>query len=90
VIKAVEMGVNVLDTAPWYGDSERIVGEAIKELPRDSFYIHTKVGRYAKTDKMFDFSRKKTIESVVNSLKVLNVSAIDLIQVRSDEDCIAL
>ena len=87
IINTVKSGVNVLDTAPWYGDSERVVGMAIKKLPRSSFYIHTKVGRYAKTDKMFDFTKEKTYKSVQNSLKVLNVDYLDCVQVHDPEFC---
>lgn len=86
IIKTVKAGVNVLDTAPWYGDSERILGEAIKMMPRNAFYIHTKVGRYpAGSDKMFDFSKDKTLASVENSLKTLNVSYLDLVQIHDPE-----
>ena len=41
-----ELGVNGIDTAPVYGQgaSEEIVGEAIKDIPRDKMYILTKYG----------------------------------------------
>lgn len=41
-----DRGVNAIDTAPVYGQgtSEEIVGEAIKELPRDKVHILTKYG----------------------------------------------
>ncbi len=42
--KMLELGVNVIDTAPVYGwgYSEKIVGRAIQGLPRDKFMISTK------------------------------------------------
>ncbi|MBO7699984.1 MAG: aldo/keto reductase [Eubacteriaceae bacterium] len=42
----VDAGVNVLDTAPDYGNgySETVVGKALKEIPRDKLFIATKVG----------------------------------------------
>jgi D-threo-aldose 1-dehydrogenase len=44
---AIERGVNLVDTAPYYGLglSEHRVGEALRNLPHDSFVLATKVGR---------------------------------------------
>ena len=47
---ALEQGINYIDTAPAYGSpnlpeehrSESIIGEAIRTIPRDSFYLTTK------------------------------------------------
>ena len=46
IIAAYEQGVTTIDTAPIYGMgvSEEIVGEAIKDLPRDKVQILTKFG----------------------------------------------
>lgn len=52
VQKALELGINLFDTAPFYGggESESVLGEALKEAshdhPRSSYYIMTKAGRY--------------------------------------------
>ena len=48
VVEAVRAGINVIDTAPWYGfgESERILGRALKAVPRAAYYLHTKVCRY--------------------------------------------
>jgi len=56
--------------------------QALKDIPRNAYYIATKVGRY-ETDpkKMFDFSREKTLESVDHSLKLLDLDYVDIIQV---------
>ena len=45
IIQAVKHGINLLDTAPWYGHnkSENLIGKAIKHIPRAAFYINTKV-----------------------------------------------
>jgi hypothetical protein len=56
--------------------------QALKEIPRNAYYIATKVARY-ETDprKMFDFSRDKTLASVDYSLKLLGLDYVDIIQV---------
>ena len=79
---AVACGINVLDTAPWYNDSEEAVGAALRALPADAFFLHTKVGRYPGTDAvdMFDFSSAATERSVYRSLERLHVDCIDLVQ----------
>ena len=45
VKKAIKLGVNYVDTAPFYGqgESERRLGIALKNIPRNAFYIATKV-----------------------------------------------
>lgn len=59
-----------------------MLGKALKEIPRNAFYIGTKVGRYELDIKtMFDFSAKKTRESVAKSLKLLGLDYVDVIQV---------
>jgi predicted oxidoreductase len=56
--------------------------KALKDIPRNAYYIGTKVGRY-ETDptKMFDFSREKTLWSVDHSLQLLGLDYVDIIQV---------
>jgi len=55
---AVERGVNYFDTAYMYhgGESERIVGEALKEIGRDKIYVATKMP-CSSVDKKEDFTR---------------------------------
>ncbi|MEJ7559652.1 MAG: aldo/keto reductase [Pedobacter sp.] len=58
---AYDMGITAIDTAPIYGQgtSEEIVGEAIKDLPRDQFQILTKYGmRWDLKQGDFGFSSK--------------------------------
>jgi len=86
----VKKGINYIDTAPWYGQgrSEEVLGKALKTIPRKSFYIATKVGRYElNAGEMFDFTREKTLTSVQNSLNRLGVDTIDIIQVHDIEFC---
>jgi aryl-alcohol dehydrogenase-like predicted oxidoreductase len=39
---ALDLGINLIDTAPVYMDSERILGEALREVPRASYILSTK------------------------------------------------
>ena len=41
--RAIELGVNFIDTARGYGESERIVGKVVREHPGDTLYVATKV-----------------------------------------------
>lgn len=45
--KALELGINQFDTAPYYGFglSERRVGDALRSTPSEQYTISTKVGR---------------------------------------------
>lgn len=84
VQEAIRKGINYIDTSPWYGQrkSEEILGKALKDVPRKAYYIGTKIGRYEKdVENMFDFSSKKTRESVEESLQLLGIQTIDVIQV---------
>ena len=42
VRRALDMGVNVIDTSPEYGDSEALLGNALAGVPRDSYVMCTK------------------------------------------------
>jgi len=93
VENVVKEGINYIDTAPWYGQgrSEQVLGKAFKKIPRKSYYIATKVGRYElEVGKMFDFSRSRIIKSVDESLERLGLDYIDLIQVHDVEFCESL
>ncbi|KRV46625.1 aldo/keto reductase [Wenjunlia vitaminophila] len=41
--RAIDLGVNVIDTARGYGESERIVGRVVRERSGDEVYVATKV-----------------------------------------------
>lgn len=86
VHQALRRGVDYLDTAPWYGRSEAVLGKALSGLSRDSFRLATKVGRYpGDYANMFDFSAKRTLRSVQDSLAKTGVSYFDVLQVHDVE-----
>ena len=85
---ALRAGVNLIDTAPWYGHGalELILGEALEGIPRSAYYLSTKVGRYFPGPlERFDFSYARTISSVSESLARLGVEYIDTVQVHDPE-----
>ena len=85
---AVDNGLNFIDVSPYYGHmkAEIVLGKALKEIPRDKYYLSTKVGRYGKDGvNLWDYSAKRTLESVYESMERLNVDYIDLINVHDIE-----
>lgn len=88
VIEAVKNGVNYIDTAPYYsfGKAEIVLGKALKHIPRQTYYLATKVGRYGPdTENQFDFSAERTMKSVEESLFRLGIDYIDVLQVHDIE-----
>ncbi len=65
---ALDCGLNFIDTSPFYGRgmSEVLLGIALRGVPRDSYLLCTKLGRYDLGH--FDFSAKRVAESVDVSL----------------------
>lgn len=54
----------------------------MKGIPREAYYIATKVGRYELDyENMFNFSKEKTRKSIDKSLELLGLNYVDVIQV---------
>ena len=85
---AVDNGINFIDVSPYYGHlkAETVLGKAFKEIPRDKYFLSTKVGRYGKDGvNTWDYSGKRATASVYESMERLNVDYIDLINVHDIE-----
>ena len=85
---AVDNGINFIDVSPYYGHlkAEMVLGKALKEIPREKYYLSTKVGRYGKDGvNTWDYSAKRVTDSVYESMERLNVDYIDLINVHDIE-----
>lgn len=86
---AKDLGINLLDTAPAYGNSEERLGHLLKNQRKD-WIICTKVGEEFSTDangnpqSYFDFSPEHTKFSIERSLKRLNTDYLDIVLVHSD------
>ena len=88
VFAAIDAGINFIDVSPYYGHykAETVLGKALKQIPRDKYYLSTKVGRYGEDGKnTWDYSAKRATESVYESMERLNVDYIDLINVHDVE-----
>lgn len=79
--KAYELGINFFDTANVYerGEAEKVVGEALKAYPRDSYVLATKVF-WPMGDGPNDrgLSRKHIMEQCHASLKRLGTDYVDI------------
>ncbi|MCC6510178.1 MAG: aldo/keto reductase [Pirellulaceae bacterium] len=76
---ALELGMNFIDTSPFYGRgmSEVLLGMALRDVPRDSYNICTKLGRYDVHH--FDFSARRVAESIDVSLHRLGCGHLDIV-----------
>ena len=76
---ALEGGINLIDTSPYYGRgmSEILLGRVLPDVPRDEYVLCTKLGRYAPAH--FDFSAKRVAESIDISLERMKVDHLDIV-----------
>ena len=82
---AKELGINFIDTAPAYGNSEERLGQ-LMSAP-DEWVIMTKVGEiFENGQSRFDFSAEHTRMSVERSLKRLKRDCLDMVLVHSNGD----
>lgn len=82
---ALDQGINLIDTAPYYGSTlaETVLGKALRGIARERYVLATKVARYRAAD--FDFSAERVTRSVDESLSRLGVDHVDFIQVHDIE-----
>lgn len=87
IVSAFEQGMNALDTSPYYGKSEELIGSALgnikEEWPRESYFICTKAGRIQLDE--FDYSRTWVRQSVLRSLERLKTTYLDLVYMHDIE-----
>ena len=85
---AVDNGINFIDVSPYYGHlkAEMVLGKALREIPRERYFLSTKVGRYGKDGvNTWDYSAQRATDSVYESMERLGVDYIDLINVHDIE-----
>lgn len=79
--RALDLGVNLIDTAANYGDSEAILGRALRDVPRERYFLATKFFPYR--DDGAIISPAEVAESCERSLGRLQVDIIDVFQFHS-------
>jgi len=78
---ALDAGLNVIDTAECYADSETLIGRAVSGRRRE-FYLFTKVG-HARGWGRDDWRPAGILKSIERSLERLRADAVDLVQLHS-------
>jgi len=94
--RSLGLGLNYLDTAPMYGvgQSEMRYGLALRDIPRETYVLSTKVGRVldpaeAGSDRLawsFDFSRRGVLRSFESSLERLGVERVDILLIHDPDN----
>ena len=85
---AIEGGINFIDVSPYYGHykAETVLGKALRNIPRNKYFLSTKVGRYGKDGvNTWDYSARRVTDSVYESMERLGIDFIDLINVHDIE-----
>jgi D-threo-aldose 1-dehydrogenase len=98
---ALEREIAFFDTAPYYGlgESERRLGEALADVPRERYVLQTKVGRtlVRQADAaipssdwtqgtVFDYSRDAILRGLEGSLQRLRVDAVDCVLIHDPDE----
>ncbi len=82
----LDLGCNLIDTAPAYGLSEERIGRAIAHR-RDEYLLSTKVGEtFAAGQSTYDYSAASIRASIHRSLQRLNTDHLDIVFIHSDGD----
>lgn len=78
--EALDAGLNVIDTAECYPNSEEMIGKAVSHR-RGDYYLFTKCGHF--DGKTGDWSKQSLLASIERSLKRLRTDCVDLVQLHS-------
>ncbi len=79
--RALELGVNLIDSAANYGDSEAILGRALADTSRSRYVLATKFFPYR--DDGAIIAEEEVAESCERSLRRFNTDVIDIYQFHS-------
>jgi aryl-alcohol dehydrogenase-like predicted oxidoreductase len=84
VRRAIELGIDYVDTSPLYGESERRVGLALQGGYREKVYLQTKTGTHPARRQ--DYTAEGTRWSVENSLTLLKTDYLDAVLIHDPKD----
>lgn len=84
ILRGLELGLNFIDTAPVYGQAERVIGETLGGK-REGIIVETKAGEYVAPDNILarDFSEAHLRRSLAESKRLLRVDMIDIFLLHS-------
>lgn len=88
---ALDLGINYFDVSPAYGGTvaETVLGKALKGVPRDRYYLSTKVGKYTQPggygSDTLDYSRCRIYASLDESALRLGSDYFDIIHLHDFE-----
>ena len=80
--KALDLGVNFIDTADVYGDgrSEKVIAQVLRQRKGERIYVATKAGRRLSPHVADGYNRENLTAFVERSLQNLGVETLDLVQ----------
>lgn len=81
--RSIELGVNYIDTAPGYGNSEEVLGKALADHKNKNLIISTKLG--GRPDPFDPRNPDQLRASVETSLKLLGRTHIDVLMVHEPD-----
>lgn len=89
VLRALELGINLIDTSGDYGPSERFIGLALEEWyhrggRREELILCSKTDH--RTDKEGQYSAESTRKSLENSLKLLKTDYLDIYLIHDPDE----
>ena len=89
ILRALELGINHIDTAPIYGNgrSEEVIGAAIAGR-RHEVVLATKVGMFPGGRQNFAYSGAAVVREIENSLRRLRTDYLDIYFLHSPDDAL--
>ncbi|MBV9866411.1 MAG: aldo/keto reductase [Abitibacteriaceae bacterium] len=82
ILRALELGVNYIDTAPTYADSEEVLGRALEDVTQP-FILSTKLG--GRPQPFMPQDKACLMQSVEESLRLLKRDYIDLLMIHEPD-----
>ena len=79
---ALDAGLNVIDTAECYYNSEELIGRTVSNRLKE-FYLFTKCGHPHGMESGADWSKDSLLKSIERSLERLKTDRLDLVQLHS-------
>src|SRR2546423_13534373 len=79
---ALNAGLNVIDTAECYYNSEELIGQTVSDR-RKEFYLFTKCGHPHGMESGADWTKDSILKNIERSLERLKTDRVDLVHLQS-------